>query len=216
MLAVVHLAASVEVTSEAMWRSEIPKHGTDSSTRPCRRTFLSPVLLCQGLMLALYKRVSQAIGDHVFRGRTRMKKAVKLRRKLRPPPNASDIPPLHDAFVSTTPRAGHLRVRKHGIMASLAKPLIHKHSADCGKHSLGNCRFGFPQLAVRRTRRKTARELWSNRSKNRFHVRRRDDALMMGVYNPKMLRRWCDSYILGYVLKRDTARRVPSLGCSKC
>ena len=145
VLAVVHLAASVEVTSEAMWRSKIPNHGMDRPARPYRRTLLSPVLLCQELVMpALHKRVSQAVGDHVFRSRTRMKKAVKLRRKLRPPPNAqattaeepadegkkrpvsdseiegtndealrqaanaSDIPSLYDAFVSTTPPARHL------------------------------------------------------------------------------------------------------------
>jgi hypothetical protein len=73
---------------------------------------------------------------------------------------------------------------------------------------------------VRRTRRKTARELWNTRSKNRFHVRRHEDAKMMGLFNPAILRRWRASmdlqvvesghavarYILGYVLKNDTER----------
>eukprot|EP00969_Alexandrium_andersonii_P262533 11605977-Alexandrium_andersonii.AAC.1 len=67
-------------------------------------------------------------------------------------------------------------------------------------------------------RAKTRSEVFSSRSKNHFYVRRREDAIFMGLYNPVILRQWRASmdlqvvrdgfaatkYILGYVMKSDT------------
>ena len=87
---------------------------------------------------------------------------------------------------------------------------------------LHRCRWGFPQPSVPKTRKKNHSELIRNGSKNRFFVRRRGDACMMGMFNPRILRRWRASmdlqvvensfavarYILGYCLKNDTQKEA--------
>eukprot|EP00959_Pyramimonas_sp_CCMP1952_P220093 4601641-Pyramimonas_sp.AAC.1 len=136
------------------------------------------------------------------------------------PARPEDVCSVYDVHVRTTAPSRHLRAYKDGVMALLTQPLLHKHSPYCGLWSLGRCRFGFPQPKQKRTVKKDQSKLWNNGSKNRYFVRRRDNATMMGMYNPQILRRWRASmdlqvvessfavarYILGYVLKNDTAK----------
>ena len=88
--------------------------------------------------------------------------------QLRRSAQSDDVASLYDAYVRTTSPPRHLRVYKDATMAFLAKPLMHHHTAYCGKYALGHCRFGFPLMCAKRARRKTNREMWNSRSKNKF------------------------------------------------
>jgi hypothetical protein len=133
---------------------------------------------------------------------------------------SNEIAQIYDKFVSTTSPTRWLNVYKDLTMYHLTLPLQHAHTPYCGKAALGFCRFGFPHEAVERTEVKTAGERLRARTKQRYKVRRRADALYMGLYNPVILRRWRASmdlqvvesghavaqYIMGYVLKNETER----------
>ncbi|CAK0812778.1 unnamed protein product, partial [Prorocentrum cordatum] len=153
------------------------------------------------------------------------------------PSRVDNVASIYDVYTRTTGPKRWRGVYRDGVMTLLTKSLMHKHGPYCGKYSLGRCRFGFPQQPVEKSRKKSQRELWNNGSKNKYFVRRRSGDTMMGLYNPRILRRWRGSmdlqvvenlhavarYILGYCLKNDTAKdavgklnqeiaRVPATG----
>ena len=133
-----------------------------------------------------------------------------------------DIPSIYDKYVWTTSPMRWLETYKDLTMYQLTQSLEHKHTPYCGKVALGYCRFGFPHEPIKRTVLKDARKRWAQKTKQRYMVRRREDAQFMGLYNPVILRRWRASmdlqvvesghavahYILGYVLKNDTEREA--------
>ena len=143
------------------------------------------------------------------------------------PPSTTEQ--LYDKYVCTRSPRRWREVYGNEEMARLSELLVHKHSAYCGKYSLGACRFGFPHPTEPRTRAKEARETLISRSKNTYLVRRRSDAAMMGLYNTDILRKWRGSmdlqaisdannahkYIMGYNFKMEddnvTHRRVEEL-----
>ncbi|CAK0836637.1 unnamed protein product [Prorocentrum cordatum] len=152
------------------------------------------------------------------------------------PSKADNVACIYDVYARTTGPKRWRGVYRDGVMTLLTKSLMHKHGPYF-MHSLGRCRFGFPQQPAEKSRKKSQRELWNNGSKNEYFVRRRSGATMMGLYNPRILRRWRGSmdlqvagsshavarYILGYCLKNDTAKdaagklnqdiaRVPATG----
>ena len=143
-------------------------------------------------------------------------------------PDTNTAETLIDKYICTT-SPNRWKQEELPVIEKLAEMVVHKHSAYCGRYTLGACRFGFPHREEPETRRRTAREQWGTRSKSAFAVKRDKDASMMGQYNPALLLKWRGSmdlqlisdagsaskYILGYTLKAEedvtTAKRVEQM-----